>query len=68
MFSPAQVIDAVQNGKRQFVEVFVQEPTLRAELLKLIDAQTAFAKATSESALNVATTFVKSTIPNPNNK
>jgi hypothetical protein len=63
MFSPVQVIDAVQNGKRQFVEVFVQEPTLRAELLKLIDAQTVFAKATTESALTVATTFVKSTIP-----
>jgi hypothetical protein len=64
MFSPVQVIDAVQNGKRQFVEVFVQEPVLRAELLKLIDAQTVFAKATTESALTVATTFVKSTIPN----
>lgn len=63
MFSPAQVIDAVQNGKRQFVEVFVQEPTLRAEMLKLIDAQTTFAKATVESALTVATTFVNSTFP-----
>jgi hypothetical protein len=63
MFSPAQVIDAVQNGKRQFVEIFVQDPTLKTEMLKLIDAQTEFAKATAESALNVATTFVKSTIP-----
>lgn len=63
MFSPAQVIDAVQNGKKQFVEVFVQEPTLRAELLKLIDAQTTFAKTSAESALTVATTLVNSTLP-----
>ena len=58
-----QVIDAVQNGKKQFVETFVQDATFKAELIKLIDAQATFAKGQVETTLAIAQAFAKNTTP-----
>jgi hypothetical protein len=52
-----QTIDAVQGAKKQFVNTFVTDDKFKAELIKLVDAQTEFAKGQVElvqslSALN----------------
>lgn len=54
-----QVIDAVQNGKKQFVETFVQDAKFKAELIKLVDAQTTFAKGQVQSTLSIAEAIAK---------
>ena len=54
-----QVIDTVQNGKKQFVETFVQDAKFKAELIKLVDAQTTFAKGQVQSTLSIAEAFAK---------
>jgi len=54
-----QVIDAVQNGKKQFVNTFVTDDKFKAELIKLVDAQTEFAKGQVKTTLSIAEAFVK---------
>lgn len=54
-----QVIDAIQSGKKQFVETFVQDAKFKAELIKLIDAQATFAKGQVETTLAIAQAFAK---------
>jgi hypothetical protein len=54
-----QVIDAVQNGKKQFVETFVQDAKFKAELIKLVEAQTDFTKSQVQSTLNIAEALAK---------
>ena len=54
-----QVIDAIQSGKKQFVETFVQDAKFKAELIKLIDAQATFAKGQVETTLSIAEAFAK---------
>ena len=58
-----QVIDAIQSGKKQFVETFVQDAKFKAELIKLIDAQATFAKGQVETTLAIAQAFAKNTAP-----
>ena len=58
-----QVIDAVQNGKKQFVETFVQDAKFKAELIKLVDTQTKFAKGQVETTISIAEAFVKNASP-----
>jgi len=58
-----QVIDAVQNGKKQFVETFIQDAKFKAELIKLVDAQTKFAKGQVETTLSIAEALVKNAVP-----
>lgn len=59
MFNADQVIDTIQNGKKQFVNTFVTDAKFKAELVKLIDAQTNFAKGSVKSSLDIAQAFVK---------
>lgn len=54
-----QFIDTVQNGKKQFVNTFVKDEKFKAELTKLVDAQTEFAKGSVQSSLDIAQAFVK---------
>jgi hypothetical protein len=54
-----QVIDTVQNGKKQFVNTFVTDDKFKAELIKLVDAQTEFAKGQVKTTLSIAEAFVK---------
>lgn len=58
-----QVIDAVQNGKKQIVETFVQDAKFKAELIKLIDAQATFAKGQVDTTLAIAQALAKNTAP-----
>jgi len=53
------IIDTVQNGKKQFVTTFVTDDKFKAELVKLVDAQTEFAKGQVKTTLSIAEAFVK---------
>lgn len=61
MFTHHQVIDAVQSGKKQFVNTFITDSTFKEELIKLIDAQAAATKASVDASLAIAQAFVKNT-------
>jgi hypothetical protein len=59
MFTHNQIIDSIQNGKKQIVNTFVQDAKFKAELNKLIDAQAAAAKTSVEASLAIAQAFTK---------
>jgi hypothetical protein len=59
MFTLDFVIDSVQNAKKQFVNTFVTDAKFKAELTKLVDAQTEFAKGQVKTTLSIAEAFVK---------
>ena len=52
------VIDAIQDSKKTFVTTFVKDEAFKAELVKLVDAQTKFAKGSVQSTLDIAQAFV----------
>ena len=54
-----QVIDAVQGAKKTFVETYVKDEKFQTELIKLVDAQTKFAKGSVQSSLDIAQAFIK---------
>jgi hypothetical protein len=54
-----QIIDAVQNSKKTFVNTFVTDKKFQSELIKLVDAQTEFAKGQVKTSLSIAEAFVK---------
>ncbi len=59
MFSPEFFIDSVQNAKKQLVNTFVVDKTIKASIIEVIDAQTAFVKAATQNALTLTQLFVK---------
>jgi hypothetical protein len=59
MFTPDYIIDSVQNAKKTFVNTFVTNELFKAELVKLVDAQTEFAKGQYKTTLAIAEAFVK---------
>ena len=59
MFTPDAIIDSIQNGKKQVVNTFITDDKFKAELIKLVDAQTAFAKGSYQSSLAIAEAFYK---------
>jgi len=60
MFTPDFFIDSVQDAKKQFVNTFVvNNESFKKELIKLIDAQTKFAKGQVSTTLSIAEAFVK---------
>ena len=52
-------IDAIQDGKKTFVNTFVKDESFKTELIKLVDSQTKFAKGSVQSSLDIAQAFVK---------
>ena len=60
MFTTDTIIDSVQNAKKQFVNTFiVNNDAFKAELIKLVDAQTEFAKGQVKTTLSIAEAFYK---------
>jgi hypothetical protein len=59
MFTPEYYIDSVNSAQKTFVETFVKHESLKKELVKLIDAQTKFAKTQASTGLEIAQTFWK---------
>lgn len=54
-----QFIDAVQSSKKQFVNTFISNESFKTELIKLVDAQTEFAKGQVKTTLSIAEAFYK---------
>lgn len=54
-----QFIDAVQGTKKQIVNTFITDDKFKAELIKLVDAQTEFAKGQVTTTLSIAEAFYK---------
>lgn len=59
MFNQDFIIDSVQNAKKQFVNTFVTNESFKKELVKLVDAQTEFAKGQVKTTLSIIEAFVK---------
>jgi hypothetical protein len=59
MFTFDSFIDSVQTAKKTFVNTFVTDAKFKAELVKLVDAQTEFAKGQVKTTLSIAEAFVK---------
>lgn len=59
MFTFDSIIDSVQGAKKTFVNTFVSDAKFKAELIKLVDAQTEFAKGQVKTTLSIAEAFYK---------
>lgn len=55
MFQADFYIDTIQNGKKQFVNTFVQHESIRQALNSFIDGQTAYTKAAAKVGTEVGT-------------
>lgn len=59
MFTPEYFIDGVQNAKKQVINTFVVDKTIKDSLIEVVDAQTAFVKTATNNALTLSQLFVK---------
>jgi len=63
MFTIDATIDAVQNGKKQFVKTFVQNETAATAMNEFIDAQADYTKKAAKAGIDtftvLSTEFVK---------
>lgn len=59
MFTLDFIIDSFQNAKKQVVNTFITDDKFKAELVKLVDAQTEFAKGQVKTTLSIAEAFIK---------
>jgi hypothetical protein len=61
MFSFDSIVDTVQGAQTKFVETYVIDKKLQAEMIKLADAQAKFAKGSYQTTLSIAQAVVKNT-------
>lgn len=54
MFTFDYVIDSVQNGKKQFVNTFVQHEGIKKALNDFVDGQTAYTKSAVKAGTEVS--------------
>jgi hypothetical protein len=59
MFTFDTTIDAVQNGKKQFVNTFVSNEAVKTALNSFVDAQTEYTKAAVKAGTDTATSVAK---------
>jgi hypothetical protein len=57
MFTIDATIDAVQNGKKQFVKTFVQNEAAAAAMNEFIDAQAEYTKKAAKVGVDTFTTL-----------
>ena len=57
MFTADAVIDAVQTGKKTFVNTFVTNDTIKESLVKFIDAQADYTKKAAKVSMDTFTTL-----------
>jgi hypothetical protein len=53
------IIDTVQGAQTKFVETYVTDKKLQAEMLKLTEAQAKFAKGSYQTTLSIAQAVYK---------
>ena len=59
MFTFDATIDAVQTGKKQFVNTFVTNQSIKDTLVNFVDAQTEYTKAAFKAGTETATNLAK---------
>ena len=59
MFTFDSIVDTVQGAQTKFVETYVADKKLQAELVKLTEAQAKFAKGSYETTLSLAQAVYK---------
>ena len=59
MFTFESIIDTVKGAQTKFVETYITDKKVQAEVTKLIDAQATFTKTTYNNTLELAQTAVK---------
>ena len=59
MFNFDSVIDTVSGTQKSFVETYVTDKKIQAEVVKLVEAQAKFAKTSYKNTLELAETAVK---------
>ena len=59
MFTFDASIDAFQNGKKQFVNTFVTNESVKETLNSFVDAQTAYTKSAVKAGTETATNLAK---------
>ena len=62
MFTPDFYIDTVQNGKKTFVNTFVQHEETKDAMIKFIDAQAEYTKAAVKAGTEVGTKLVSASV------
>jgi hypothetical protein len=62
MFTADAIIDTVQNGKKQFVNTFVQNETAKDAMVKFIDNQAEYTKKAFKATTDAATTVASETV------
>ena len=62
MFTLDATIDAVQTGKKTFVNTFVQHEGVKEAMIKFIDAQADYTKKAVKSGTDVVTTIASESI------
>ena len=59
MFTFDSIVDTVQGAQTKFVETYVTDKKLQAEMLKLTEAQAKFAKGSYQTTLSIAQAVYK---------
>ena len=59
MFNIDSIIDTVNGAQKSFVEAYIADKKVQADLVKLVDSQAKFAKTTYKTSLEFAETFTK---------
>jgi predicted hydrolase (HD superfamily) len=59
MFTFDSIIDTVTGAQTKFVETYVTDKKVKAEVTNLIQAQAAFTKTTYNNSLEIAQTAMK---------
>jgi hypothetical protein len=59
MFSFDSIVDTVTGAQTKFVETFVVDKNVQAEVVKLVEAQAKFTKTTYKNSLETAETAAK---------
>jgi hypothetical protein len=61
MFTVDSTVDAVQNGKKQFVKTFVQNETAATAMNEFIDAQAEYTKKAAKVGMDTFTVLASET-------
>jgi ATP phosphoribosyltransferase len=62
MFTADAIIDTVQTGKKQFVNTFVQNETVKEAMVKFIDAQADYTKTAAKVGMDTFTTLTSEAV------
>ena len=62
MFTADAIIDAVQTGKKTFVNTFVTNETVKAPLIKMIDTHYDYTKKMAKAGQDAVTTMTSEAV------